>query len=129
MYKVRSADAGGGNESGDSNLDLATTVMFTNPTLTAGVSVITAVDTTELRLAIDKVRALGNTGAAFYSTDGTITPGVTTVKAQNVNDMRTFLNVGRTNAGVSTITFTNTLTPGSTVIKALDFNELRAGVQ
>ena len=128
LYMVRSADAGGGNESANSNSDLATTVIFTNP-ITAGVSTVMAVDATQLRTAIDKVRALGNIGPASYAADPTITAGVTTIMAAHVTDMRTFLNAGRTSVGMPTISFTNTLTPGSTPISAIDFNELRAGVQ
>lgn len=132
LYRIRSADSGGGNESTNSaetNVDFATTISFTNLPATAGVTTVMKTDIDQLRQAIDKVRALGNTGAAFYSTDGTITAGVTTIKAQHVNDMRTFLNVGRNNAGVASYTFTNSLTAGVSTIMALDFNEIRTATR
>lgn len=125
LYKVRSAALGGANESADSNRDLANTVMFTNPTLTAGTSVVKAVDLTELRAAVDKVRTLNGIGAGFY-TNGTITASVSTIQKIDIDELRTNLNTPLTNMGLPTPTYTNsTLTAGSSLVKAVDFVELR----
>jgi hypothetical protein len=130
LYKVRSADAGGGNESTDSNRDVATTVIYTNPTLTAGSSVIQRIDVIELRFAIDKVRALNGIGAGFYATDSTITVGVTTVKKAHIDEMRTNLATPLNNMGLPLPTYSHpTLTAGVTLITAADFNELRAAMR
>src|SRR5688572_3430762 len=59
LYKVRSSN---GAESGDSNIDLATTVIFTDPTLTAGSTAVKAVHFTELRTAVNAVRTLAGLG-------------------------------------------------------------------
>jgi hypothetical protein len=130
LYKVRSADSGGGNESADSNRDVATTVVYTNPTLTAGVSPIQRIDLIELRTAVDKVRALNGIGAGLYATDSTITAGVTTLKKAHIDELRTNLNTPLNNMGLPLPTYTNaTLVAGSSLVTAVDFNELRAAMR
>ncbi len=128
LYKVRSSAAGGANESVDSNRDLATTVIFTDPTLVGGTTRIKSVHVTELRTAIDAVRALTPLGAGTY-TDPTITGATTHIKRLHIVDLRTALDAARANLSLSTLSYAESLTAGATRIKISHFNELRAGVQ
>ena len=56
LYRVRGVDANN-NVSAYSNVDLATTILFTNDPLIAGVTVVKAQHFTELRSAVNAVRA------------------------------------------------------------------------
>ena len=53
---------------------------------------VKAVHITQLRTAVDAVRALAVIGAGSYSTDPTITTGTTTAKAAHINQLRTALD-------------------------------------
>ncbi len=123
LYKVLSADSGGGNESVDSNRDLATIVVYTHPTLTAGSSTVQAVDMTELRTAVNAVRTLYGIGAGAYSFP-TLTPGSTLVHALDMTELRTNLSTPITGMGFAAPTYTNTIS-ASSIIKAIDFTEAR----
>jgi len=129
LYKVRAFD--GATESGDSNLDLATTTIFTDSSLSAGVTPVKAVHFTELRTAVDAVRKLANNGVAnpYSYTDATLNSSVT-VKAVHITDLRTALNGARSTLGLPAISYTDpTITAGSTVIRAVHITDLRGGVQ
>src|SRR5436190_2068776 len=123
LYKVRSVNGG---ESADSNRDLATTVIFTDPTLTTGTSLRPA-HITELRTAVDAVRTLAGLGARSY-TDTTIT-ATTPIKRLHVIDLRTALDAARSNLSLSALTYGESITVNVTTVKASHLNELRAGVQ
>jgi hypothetical protein len=126
LYKVRAVGSG---TSGDSNIDLATTVIFTDSTLTAQSSSIKAAHVTELRTAVNAVRTLGGLGAGSY-TDASLTAQVTLAKAVHLTDLRTALNAARTACGLSTLSFTDAaVTAQSTQIKAVHITELRNGVK
>ncbi len=97
--------------------DLATTVLFTDPTLVAGTAV-KAAHFTELRTAVDAVRTLAGLSGGTY-TDPTLTPGVTTVKAAHVTDLRSALDAARSTLLLPAISYTTpTITAGSTKISA-----------
>lgn len=125
LYKVRSA---GSNESVDSNRDLATTVVFTDSTLAGGTMRIKAVHITELRTAVDAVRALTPLGAGTY-TDPTIVAGTTRIKRLHIIDLRTALDAARASLSLTALSYGEPLTAGVTRIKSSHFTELRAGVQ
>lgn len=125
LYKVRSF---AGVESGDSNIDLATTVIFTDPTLTGGTTKAKVVHFTELLTAVNAVRALVPASAISFSPPAPST--VVTVRDEHVTDLRTGLNAVRPTLGLSTLTFTDpTLTGGTTKIKTVHLTELRDGVK
>jgi hypothetical protein len=128
FYKVRSVSASS-TESADSNRDLATTVIFTDPTLNAQSTRVKAAHITELRSAIAAVRTLA--GLTAYSfVDSTITAGLTQVKKVHLTDLRTALDAARSILALPALSYTdNPVTVQSTVIKAAHIAELRAGVR
>ncbi|MDE2180272.1 MAG: hypothetical protein KGJ40_05405 [candidate division NC10 bacterium] len=103
--------------------------VFTDPTLTAGSTRIKAVHVTELRSAINTLRAV-NSLAAFTWTDPTLTVGSTLVKKVHLDELRTALGQVYQAAGQSAPSYTDpTLTAGSTRIKAVHVTELRTAVR
>jgi hypothetical protein len=124
LYKVRAVN---GAESGDSNRDLATTVIFTDDPLVPGSTYIRVVHITQLRTAINAVRTLAGLGPGSY-TDPTLTAGVK-VKAAHVNDLRTALNAARSSLALSAVSYAETITALVTKIKASHLTELRNGVK
>jgi hypothetical protein len=125
LYKVR-ANAGA-TATAYTAPDLATTVIFTDLTLT-GVN-IKAVHITELRTAVNAVRTLAGLPAASL-TDPTITPGVTLVKAAHLTELRSGLDAARSTLSLPAQSYTDsTITPLSTMVKAQHFLDLRSGVQ
>jgi len=123
LYKVRAVNAAG--TSGDSNVDLATTVIFTDDPLVPGVTVIKAVHLAELRTAVNAVRALAGLPAATF-TDAA-TPGVV-VKAVHITELRTALDQALSALGLPSGGYTNTISAG-TIIRAIDFQEIRNEVK
>jgi hypothetical protein len=132
LYKVRSADLANTTESADSNVDLATIVIYTNLPVTAVVSTIKAVDLNELRTAVDAVRSLDSIGAGSY-TYGSGSPvrvaAGTVVHAADINELRTNLNTAINGLFGTTPTYTYTITAPSSTVKAIDFNEIRNVMQ
>lgn len=124
LYRVVASNACG---SATSTNVLATTVIYTN-TITAGTSIIQAVDINEMRNAVDAVRTLDGIGPGAY-TYGSGTPqriaAGTVVHAADINELRTNLNTAWNGLFGATPTYTNTITAGVSVIQALDFNEIR----
>lgn len=126
LYKVRAATSA--MESPDSNVDLATTVLFTDPVLTAGVTKWKAVHLTELLTAVNAVRALAGLGAVSF-TPPSPAIGVLGLGA-HVNDLRNGLNAARSSLGLPAQSYTDpTITVGVTKIKTAHINDLRNGVQ
>jgi hypothetical protein len=127
LYKVRANN--GSSDSGDSNVDLATTVIFTDPSLAVGTTQVAAVHITELRTAVNAVRALTLLGAGSY-TDSTLTPGSMTIKRLHITDLRTALDAARSALSLPAVSYTDTtITAGSTLIKAAHVTELRNAVK
>lgn len=123
LYKVRAGTTGT-----FSVPDLATTVIFTDPTLTATVSTIRAVHFTELRTAVDAVRTLAALGAGVY-TDPTLDSTVT-VKRLHVIDLRTALDAARSALTLSAASYTDpTITANVTTIQKAHIDDLRNAVK
>ncbi|HEV7768742.1 MAG TPA: M12 family metallo-peptidase [Thermoanaerobaculia bacterium] len=123
LYKVRAV---AGTESGDSNIDLATTTIFTDDPLVAGTPV-KAVHITQLRTAVNAVRTLASLGAGSY-TDPSLAVGVTGIKAVHINDLRTALNQARSALALSAVSYGETVAAGVS-IKTSHITELRNGVK
>ncbi|HXH40173.1 MAG TPA: M12 family metallo-peptidase, partial [Thermoanaerobaculia bacterium] len=125
IYKVKSVDASL-NKSAFSNGDLATTVIFTDDQLAQNTTPIQAVHLTQLRTAIDAVRALAGLGGGTY-TD--LAPAGIIVKKTHMDELRAALTPARTNLGLSTTYTDPTITLNMTLIKAVHFQELREFVK
>jgi hypothetical protein len=125
LYTVRATD--GSSDSTDSNADLATTVIFTDATLTAQVTKVKAAHITELRTAVNAVRALAGLSASAF-TDNSLAS--TTIKRLHVTEMRTALDTARSALALGAQTYTDSsITATSTVVKAAHINDLRTGVK
>ena len=126
LYMVRATDGSG--ESGNSNSDLATTVMFTNPTLVAGASVAAAAHITELRTAVNAVRTLASLGAAAF-TDPGLAAG-TEIRGAHVTELRGALDAARAALSLSALGYTDpAITTGVTPVRAAHVVDLRDGVK
>jgi hypothetical protein len=124
LYKVRALDASS-RRSPDSAPDLATTFVFTDDPVVAQTTPIKAIHITQLRQAVNAVRAAASLGS-FTFTD--ISP--TNIRAVHIAELRSALGAARTALGLASQTFTDpALTPGATVVKAAHVQELRAGVK
>jgi hypothetical protein len=108
--------------SGFSNTDLATTVMFTDDPLIAGLTLVKAVHLTELRQSVNAVRAAAGLGPATWSDT---VPDGTMIAAVHLQELRDALTSALTNLGFAAPAFTDTIAPGATAVKALHFQELR----
>jgi hypothetical protein len=121
LYRVRAVN-GSALPSAFSNLDVATTVAFTDDPLTAG-TVIKLAHITELRTAVNALRAAA--GLAPLAADPTIAFGQT-VRATHLTTLRTALSEARAAVGLSTLTFTDS---PPVLIKAVHLTEVRNGTR
>jgi hypothetical protein len=125
LYKVSSDN---GAESAQSATDAATTVVFTDPSLSNAIPV-RKLHLDELRTAVNAMRAAANLSAATF-TDSTITAQSTKIKRLHIVELRTALDEARDAIELADITYTDSsLTAGSTVVKAVHATELRGGTQ
>jgi hypothetical protein len=92
LYRVRASDASNSSLSAYSNIDLATTIIFADDPLGAGVTAIKTAHLTDLRRAINAVRAAANLSAFNWSE--TPQPGGA-IKASHLRELRTNLNQAR----------------------------------
>jgi subtilisin-like proprotein convertase family protein len=124
LYKVRSFN---GSESPDSERDLATTVLFTDPSLVAGTTEVKAVHVMELLTAVNAVLTLAAQPAITLPP----TPAVgVAISRQHILNLRSGLDTARSILSLSAPLYTDlTVTSGSTLVKAAHLNELRTGVQ
>ncbi|HEY2094030.1 MAG TPA: hypothetical protein VGJ81_19330 [Thermoanaerobaculia bacterium] len=125
IYRVRAID-NSSVASAYSSPDIATTIVFTDDPLVTNTTPVKSTHITELRTAVNAVRAAGGLGA-FTFTDTSLA-GIA-IKATHISELRTALDAGRSAIGVPSLTYANTLTPGSTLIHAVDITELRNGVK
>jgi len=128
LYKVRAV---AGVESPDSNIDLATTVIFTDPTLTVGSTLVQLAHFTELLTAVNAVRALAGSGTYPAISFSAPAPSTSvTVRAAHLTDLRNGITAPRNALLGGSLTFTDpTITAGTTLIKAVHINELRNAVK
>jgi hypothetical protein len=118
-----------GSESGDSNVDLATTVIFTDPTLTASPTLVKLAHFDELLAAVNAVRTLAGSPSPIAFTLPTPTTSVT-VRRQHLLDLRTALDAARSTLSLTALSYTDpTITAGSTAIKAAHITDLRNGTK
>lgn len=121
VYRVRATGSTGTLPSAYSNTDHATTIIFVDDPLIPGVTVIKAIHLTQLRQAVNAVRAAAGLSAASWTDP---TPTGVRVRAVHITELRNALTPALTALG-KTATYTDpTLGPG-TVVKAVHFQELR----
>jgi YD repeat-containing protein len=124
VYRVQAVKSG--TASASSAPDVATTVMFTDDPLVPGVTEPKGVHLTELRTAVNAVRAAAGMAPAVVT--DTITPAVTLIKAIHVEELGTALNQARTALGLPAIAFA--VRPlVNTDVRAADLTEIRGGVK
>jgi hypothetical protein len=126
IYKVRALDSFS-RRSPFSAPDAATTVLFTDDPLIVNSTRVKLVHLTELRQAVNAMRAAAGLSAATF-TDPALTN--VRIKAVHVQELRNALVPARAALGLSVLTFTDpTLTVGTTRIKAAHVQELRNAVK
>jgi hypothetical protein len=118
LYQVRAADYA--ITSGNSSADLATTTIFTDPTLTTGMTVKSA-HVTEMRTAVNAVRALAGQSAFTFATGSVIS-------AVHLTQLRSALDAARSTLGLPALGYTDPSPTGVTV-KRVHMQELRDGVE
>lgn len=114
-------------ESAASNSDFATVFRYTDTTLGSGTTTIRRSHITELRSAVDALRAVNGNGPATWTTDPLVTAGVTPVRRLHIDELRAAVNAARTALGFTSTTFAidPTLTSNLTSIKLAHISELR----
>lgn len=121
LYKVRAVN--GPLVSPFSNVDAATTIVFTDDPVVPRSTRVQAVHITELRAAVNAMRA--SAGLAPLAADPTIGVGLL-IRAQHITAMRTSLNQARAAIGLPSLSFRH---PTPTVVRAVHVRELRDGVK
>jgi fibronectin type 3 domain-containing protein len=126
LYKV-SAENSSNAVLGFTNMDLAITIYFTDATLTVDVTPIKAAHITDLRTAVNAVRAAAGISTATW-TDSSLS-GIS-VKAIHVTELRSKLAEAISALGLPAVSFTDsTLTANSTVIKKTHIEQLRQAME
>ncbi|HXH40358.1 MAG TPA: fibronectin type III domain-containing protein, partial [Thermoanaerobaculia bacterium] len=123
LYQIRAVNGSG--PSANSLPDLATTVIFTDTTLTTGIAV-KAVHLAQLRTAVNAVRSLANLSAAVFTDAAT---AGTPIKAVHVTELRTAVDAARSALSLSTGGYTDAPPLTGVIVKAVHFQELRVRVQ
>jgi len=127
LYKVTATGPGG--TSGDSNRDLATTVIFTDPSLQQQTTIIKAAHIEELRTAVNAVHVLAGLGSITFTDPSPLSVQSMTVNRLHLIELRTNLDAARSALTLSAVSYTDsTITVQSTPIKAAHINDLRGGV-
>ncbi|MEO8036111.1 MAG: fibronectin type III domain-containing protein, partial [Acidobacteriota bacterium] len=125
LYRVRAVN--GVVMSGFSAIDPATTTIFSDDPLNAGV-VIKAAHVTQLRTAVNAMRAAGNLGAQAF-TDPVLAAG-SAIKAVHMTQLRTALDQARAAIGLAALVYIDpAINAGVTTIKAAHVTGLRTGVK
>ena len=123
-FWARATNFGGTADSADNLVQVVTYTLFTDNTLTAGVTPLKAVHVTELRTRIDQQRArVGLSGFAW--TDPTLTGGATAIKAVHILEMRAAIVDLYARFNLTAPTFTDPSLTAGTAIKRVHIQELR----
>lgn len=124
LYKVRAV--GDGGSSPFSNVDPATTVVFTDAVL-AGMGV-RALHVAELRAAVNAYRAAAALGPMPF-TDDPLSEG-TPIRADHISELRDALDDARALLGMAALMYADDpLLQATTLIKAIHAEQLRLGVR
>jgi hypothetical protein len=118
MYRVRTVSPAG--TSADSISDLATTVIFSDDPLTAGLAV-KAAHLTQAHTAIDAVRDLAGLNAGTFSDPA---PAGLRINALHLTQMRSSINAARAALSLPLATYTDSNLAGVRV-KTIHLSEIR----
>jgi len=110
---------------GWTNVDLATTVTFTDATITIGSTPVKAAHVTELRTAINTVRSAAGLSSASW-THSSLSGAV--IYAVDVSEMRTALDAALSALSITTSSYTDSSLSGVSIKKA-HIEELRQRVK
>jgi hypothetical protein len=121
LYKIRAVKSTGVT-SGDSAIDPATTILFTDDPIVPGATTATAAHINDLRRGVTAMRASVNIAAAPF-TDPSLSPGAT-IKAVHLNQLRVALTAARSAMALPTAYSDDPIT-SSTTIKAAHVTEIR----
>jgi hypothetical protein len=125
VYRVRAVGGTGTVPSAYSNMDHATTIAFVDDPLIPGVTVIKAIHLTQLRQAVNAVRAAAGLAPATWTDPS---PADVPIKAVHITQLRTALTPALTALGKPATYTDPTLGPGDPV-KAIHFQEIRNKVK
>jgi hypothetical protein len=110
-----------------SNLDLATTILFTDDPLVSAFTKVRAAHFSEVRQAVNAVRASAGLPAATWT--DTNLAGIV-IKAAHIQEMRNYLGPALISLGLSTPAYTDpSLTTGVTPFRKVHLEELRQRVK
>jgi hypothetical protein len=123
LYKVRAVAPATGSYSAP---NLATVVIYANPTLTPASSIVYAQDLIDIRNAVNAVEHLANRTATVFPA---VTAGVTVILAFDQSALRTAVNNAFTDLLLTPIVYTNPTPVTGAVISAADMTDLRNGVR
>jgi len=125
-YAVRVRAVGAsGQRSNWSNRDIATSIVFTNDPLIAGVIPVRSAHMSELRAAVGAVRSAA--GLPPFSFTGTIQTGAV-IYASHVTELRNALNDALAALGLPAVVFTD-LQPRVSLIRAAEPQQLREAMK
>ncbi|HKO57363.1 MAG TPA: zinc-dependent metalloprotease family protein [Thermoanaerobaculia bacterium] len=122
LYAAKTVSSGGTSPLGSP--DLATTVIFTDPTLSAQSTPVRVVHITQLRAAVNAVRALTNMGGYPFA-DPSLAAG-DQAKGAHIINLRTALNEAFGALALSVPSYTD---PTITIIRTPHVKELRDALQ
>ena len=120
LYRIRSV-SGSGAPSPLSNPDVATTIVFTNDPVVAETTKIRLVHVTQLRAAVNALRATASLPP--LAADATVAAGAL-VRESHIATLRAKLNEARDAVGLASIAF-----DALTLIRAAHVTQLRNGVK
>jgi hypothetical protein len=124
VYKVRALDSAS-RPSPYSAPDAATTLFFTDDPVVSGMR-IKATHITELRLAVNSMRAAAGLGNATFT--GATLSGAR-IKAIHIQELRDALAPARAILGLSAVSFTDPVLSSAVRVKAVHVQELRNAVK
>jgi hypothetical protein len=125
LYRVRAVK--GATRSGWSNVDLATTVVFGADVIPFETT-IAATHITQLRTAVNAVRALWSSGLAPATFTDAVLEGATP-KAVHITELRDVLNEARAGLGLPPWGYSTAPPAAGQVFAAAHINDLRGGVR
>ena len=123
VYTVTAVDTCG-NDSAATAGDLATTVMFADHPVVAGVTPPRAVHLTELQTAVNAVRAAAGLAPAAFSAIGS-----SAIAAAHIEELRSALDPARSALALAPAVYTRRPVASGQLVRAYDVNDTRGGVQ